>query len=222
MKFHWETKGIRVILRYQVAVTFAIDGDLRFISHLDTLRLFARAVTRAQLPVRFSEGFNPQPKLWLPLPRPVGMAADREMLVVQFSEPVAPVTVREKLEPQMPDGITFVDVAAPTTTKVLQASQVSYRLGIDPNEQPRLAQAADRLLHAGIVTVLRRYGPGKPARTIDIRRNIARIQVSHDCLEFTLTVAPDGTARPAEVIEAIGLDPNRVAHRMRRTRILWA
>ncbi|GAF87148.1 unnamed protein product, partial [marine sediment metagenome] len=54
---------------------YDVDGDLRFISHHDMLRLFARSLARAALPVRFSEGFNPHPRLSIPLPRPVGVAS---------------------------------------------------------------------------------------------------------------------------------------------------
>ena len=52
--------------RFRFMLTFRIDGDLRFISHLDTVRLFRRACARAGLPVRYSQGFNPQPRIVLP------------------------------------------------------------------------------------------------------------------------------------------------------------
>src|SRR3990172_12981655 len=69
--------------RYRWLFAYSIDGDLRFISHHDTLRLFRRALARADLPVRFSEGFNPHPRIMIPLPRPVGIASRAEGLVVE-------------------------------------------------------------------------------------------------------------------------------------------
>ena len=67
--------------RCRCALEYTIGGDLRFISHRDTLRLFQRAVARAALPVRFTEGFNPHPRMMIPLPRPVGVASQAETLV---------------------------------------------------------------------------------------------------------------------------------------------
>ena len=68
------------------AFAFSVTGDLRFISHRDTIRVFQRALARASLPVRYSEGFNPHPRLSLPLPRPVGVASEAEIIIVEFDQ----------------------------------------------------------------------------------------------------------------------------------------
>ena len=67
-----------------------MDGDIRFVSHRDTLRLFARAATRAEVPLRYSGGFNPHPRVTIPVPRPVGVASDVERLVLELTEPLEP------------------------------------------------------------------------------------------------------------------------------------
>ena len=78
--------------------TFSVTGDLRFISHRDTLRLLQRAVARADLPVRFSEGYNPHPRIAIPLPRPVGVASDDEAVVIEFERIIDGIRIQLGVE----------------------------------------------------------------------------------------------------------------------------
>ena len=66
-------------------VKFRIWGNLRFLSHAETMSVFQRACVRAGIPVRHSEGFNPRPRMSLPLPRSVGVESDDELLVLVVS-----------------------------------------------------------------------------------------------------------------------------------------
>ena len=82
----------------------AIEGDLRFISHRDTVRMLQRALARAALPVTYSPGFNPRMKLSLLVPRPVGMATEADLALMQLAEPLAAEEIQARLAPQMPKG----------------------------------------------------------------------------------------------------------------------
>ena len=68
-----------------LVVRFKIAGTLRFLSHSQMLSVFQRAFIRANIPTRYSEGFNPRPKISLPLPRPVGVESDDELLVISVN-----------------------------------------------------------------------------------------------------------------------------------------
>ena len=70
--------------RYLVA-KFQIDGILRFLSHSQTLSMFQRAVIRADINPQYSQGFNPRPRISLPLPRPLGIESDDEVMVMPIS-----------------------------------------------------------------------------------------------------------------------------------------
>lgn len=204
-----------------MAVRFAIDGDVRFISHRDTVRLFARALKRADLPVRYSEGFNPHPKVLLPLPRPVGMASETELLIVEFTDSLPPDEVLTKLRDQVPAGITVLDAHWRDTTRVPQPEWVTCELPVDAEEATALRPKAQQLLEADAIPVIRESGPGKPTKDIDIRRFILDIEVLPDRIRFRLAHYPDGAARPAELIAALGMDPIRHGHRLRRVDVRW-
>ncbi|MFA5356571.1 MAG: TIGR03936 family radical SAM-associated protein [Candidatus Omnitrophota bacterium] len=85
--------------------TFAKKGTMRFISHLDLMRLFMRAVRRAGLPVKMSEGFSPHPRLSMKRALKLGVESDNEEAAFVLREQVAPGEFRDKLQKQLPEGI---------------------------------------------------------------------------------------------------------------------
>lgn len=207
--------------RYRCVLTYSIDGDLRFISHHDTLRLFKRALARAALPVSFSQGFNPQPRMSLPLPRPVGVASDDECLIVEFDAEVRSEEIRERMQHQMPNGIKLHQSRLLATGEKLQPEQVSYRLSLDDQTPPDLEAALDRIRQADRLVVERINGKNGSTRSLDIKPYLVNIERVGDGVEFSLTVTQSGSARPGEVAGLLDLDPRTINHRIRRLAVLW-
>ncbi len=205
-----------------MAIRFAIDGDLRFISHHDTMRLFERAISRAQLPVKFSEGFNPRPRLSLPIPRAVGVASDADVLVIELTESAEPSAMRDELASQMPQGISLLDAWSVPGGATLQPETAAYRLPVSPAQAGELAGAVDRLLGADRWSVPRSGADRRGTRSIDVRAFVRDARVDSEHLHWTVRVGNDGTARPAEVLAALGLSPEEFHHKVRRTSIQWA
>jgi radical SAM-linked protein len=222
-------------LRYKVAIRFAIDGDLRFISHHDMMRLFERALSRAQLPVRFSEGFNPRPRLSLPLPRAVGVASEADVLVVELEEPTGPPAAmcgdgeplepdvfRDRLAGQMPSGLTLMDAWFLDARRTLQAERVVYEVGLPSDCISAVADALERLLASPDWFVERRRAEGGPARRIDLRAHLLEARLERAVLRWTVHAGNDGSIRPAELLAAVGLSPSAIHHRVRRISVQWA
>ena len=78
---------------------------MRFISHLDLMRLLMRAMRRADMPLKITEGFNPHPKLSMKRALKLGLASDHEEATVVLKEFVQPEEFRQRLLRQMPEGI---------------------------------------------------------------------------------------------------------------------
>ncbi|MFH1398284.1 MAG: TIGR03936 family radical SAM-associated protein [Candidatus Omnitrophota bacterium] len=87
--------------------TFTKTGAMRFISHLDLMRLFTRALRRADLPVKITEGFNPHPKVSLKKALKLGVESENEEAVITLKEFINPKEFQQKLEQQLPEGITI-------------------------------------------------------------------------------------------------------------------
>ena len=78
---------------------------MKYISHLDLMRLFMRAMRRAELPLKMTEGFNPHPKFSIKRALKLGLESDKEEATVALKELVKPEEFKERLQKQLPEGI---------------------------------------------------------------------------------------------------------------------
>ena len=84
---------------------FAKKGPMRYISHLDLMRLLMRAMRRAELPIKISEGFNPHPKLSIRRALKLGLESENEEATIILREPLKPEDFKNRLRGQLPAGI---------------------------------------------------------------------------------------------------------------------
>lgn len=96
-------KGGHAVNRY--VIKFSKDGVLRYISHLDLLRLFKRSFKRVGVKLQYSQGFNPHPKMSFAQPLSLGYASSAEYLEFDTTEPYSTDGIIEKINAVMPDGI---------------------------------------------------------------------------------------------------------------------
>ena len=98
-----------------LVVRYAKRGKMRFASHRDVARVFERGVRRAGLPIAYSAGFTPHPKISYAGGAPTGVASEAEYLALALTSRQAAAQVRERLNETLPDGIDVIDVtdAAP-------------------------------------------------------------------------------------------------------------
>jgi radical SAM-linked protein len=93
----------------RVRLRYAKRGPLRFASHRDFARAFERAVRRAGVPVAYSAGFSPHPKISYAGAAPTGVASDAEYLEVGLAARVDPAELRSRLDAALPQGLTVLD-----------------------------------------------------------------------------------------------------------------
>lgn len=198
--------------RYRVE--YSKGGPARFISHLDLVRAFERAMRRAGLPLAFSRGFNPHPLISPGPPLPVGVEGEREYLDVELVEELAPGEVRQRLAAELPAGLALKGVwRVPPGAPALMAavSRASYRVevplakGVMEDEVRRCLQ----LLLDGQEVVVSRRREGKGEKAVNIRPGIyrlcGRVKGGVLCLEMTLAAGDRLNVRPQEVVEALAV-----------------
>ncbi|MDR2665358.1 MAG: TIGR03936 family radical SAM-associated protein [Oscillospiraceae bacterium] len=93
-------------------LVFAKTGRARYISHLDLMRTLTRAFARADVPLRYTEGFNPHPRVSLALPLPVGHESACELMDFETDANILPESIPGRLNPFMPEGISARGVAS--------------------------------------------------------------------------------------------------------------
>ncbi|WP_121011077.1 TIGR03936 family radical SAM-associated protein [Saccharothrix australiensis] len=147
---------------------YAKRGRLRFTSHRDIARTFERALRRAGVPMAYSQGFSPHPKVSWVGAAPTGVASEAEYVEVQVVEPVDPDALRTALDAVLPPGLDVVEVvqaAGGTLPERIEASAWQVELpGISPEQ---LNDAVTAFLAADSVEVERLTKDGK--KVIDVR-----------------------------------------------------
>ena len=95
---------------YKISFSFSKYGAMKYIGHLDLMRLLTRAMRRAQLELKMSEGFSPHPKLSLKRALKLGLESETEEGSIVLRLPIAPDEFKDKLQGQLPEGIKIKDV----------------------------------------------------------------------------------------------------------------
>jgi radical SAM-linked protein len=90
---------------YKIDFVFSKKGAMRFISHLDLMRLFGRAFRRAEIPVKMTEGFNPHPKFSIKRALKLGLESENEEATIVLKKIISLQEFQEKLQRQLPEGV---------------------------------------------------------------------------------------------------------------------
>ena len=149
--------GQEVIL---VVVHFRVRGIARFLSHAETVRVFQRACARAGIEVEYSHGFNPRPRMSLPLPRTVGVESDDDLLcfraycgsAVAPPRPDQPAAeqykshIQARLSEQLPDGFDVLSVNLAEGKASFQPRSATYLFPMQREQMESLRERlADRI-----------------------------------------------------------------------------
>jgi radical SAM-linked protein len=193
----------------RIRITFAKTESMRFTSHLDLHRTWERTFRRACLPLAYSHGFNPRPRLNLACALPLGFTGSQEILDAWLEEARSLADIRQALEPAAPPGlrihdIEIIDEHAPALQTVLEASEYTMTL---EEHLPDLDGHLKALMQAESLPRQRR------GKDYDLRPLVMELQRLPDCedgrqrIHARLKAKEGATGRPEEVLEVLGADP---------------
>ena len=187
-------------------VCFAVAGDLRFGSHHDMMRAIERWVVRADLPLAYSQGFNPRPKLSVVCPRPVGVASRADLLTLTLTEAIDAEQLCGRLRrARPPEGLGVVGARPVEGKRSPQCEWVRCEMPIAPAAQGRLAERIEQLLGQREWPIERqmvskRRGAGASVKTVDLRPFVADLSLAAGRLTWTQRFLDQQSARPREVV----------------------
>jgi radical SAM-linked protein len=95
--------------RFEIEARFCKTGDMRYISHLDLVRLFQRAVRRAGLPVALSQGYTPHYRISFNRALKLGVESDREIAIFRMERLVSGQEFKERLNEKLPEGVKVLE-----------------------------------------------------------------------------------------------------------------
>ena len=184
---------------------------IKFISHLDIMRLWERALRRAQVSLAYSEGFSPHPRISLAAPLPVGVTSEAELMDVFVTKWASPYWFIAAAGQQLPDGIEILDVYQIALTLPSLQSQVryaEYRVGMKIKEGPDdIESAISSLLSVEYLPWYHLRDTGR--RNYDLRALIDGLwYIEQSCSNCTLGMRlrcdSNGSGRPEQVVSALG------------------
>ena len=161
-------------------------GKLQYISHLDLVRTMNKIIVRAGLPLWYSEGFNPKPKMVFAAPLSIGTESMCEYMDIRVTENISPELAMARLNENMTDEMQVLDAYYPTT-KLTDMMWLKYTMVIDTigaNED--VACAIEKYLNGESVIVDKKTKPGEPTKTVDIRPQIKSCECK--CIDSTLVL----------------------------------
>jgi radical SAM-linked protein len=160
----------------RLRVRYAKRGRLRFTSHRDFSRALERALVRARIPMAYSSGFNPHPRISYAGASPTGAASEAEYLEIGLAETVDPGRLADDLDLALPDGLDVLDVVEAAPGSLADRLEVS-RWQIDlPLPPAAVSSAADAFLARASVTVERMTKKG--LRSFDSRAAVLALDVT--------------------------------------------
>jgi radical SAM-linked protein len=190
----------------KVRLIFAKRGDLRLVSHHDLLRCLERTLRRAQIPMALSQGFNPRPKIVFALALALGIEGRREVVELELAEPWDPAEVLHRLRVVSPPGLDWLDVKAVApgrSAPQVAAVQYFFEVPVDRRETTRSQLAT---LLASTQWPYTRHRDDRDV-AIDVRPFVLGAELDPlGGLRFRMKITPNGSARPEEVIDSLGLN----------------
>lgn len=212
---------------YTLIADFSVKGNLAYLSHKETLKMFQRAFIRASVPLKFSCGFNPHPQLSMPLPRSVGTQSqeDRICAIVTLSQLNDFKNLQDEIQKHLPDDCNVHRLRFNEGKCTFYPQGVVYRFffnDIPDREMADHISECERQVLASAPIEVRRYNAKKRKyKHIDISTYIETLSMSGDCIDVSCRVGPSGTVRVDEIMQWLKIDPSCLKEPVARTQIHW-
>ncbi len=198
---------------FSYRVRFTKTDRLRFLSHHDLMRLFERALRRTGLPLRMTEGYNPHPVIAFPTALGLGIESLDEVLEFELGSWSAPRQIEKVLGEQLPAGISVVSAEAFDRRDRSCFEFVEYEASC-PGQGTAIPEGLRRFLEMKECPVERPSDKG--SKTVEIRRYALAVDCEGDRVFLRIRVTDQGTAKPEEVLRAIGVNVDGTV-RVRKT-----
>ena len=202
----------------RIRVTFIKQGALRYTGHLDLHKLWERAARRAELPLAYSQGFHPQPKMNMAAALPLGFSSRCEVMDMRLEHDISLEDLTTRLNGTLPSGLQVVgvervDERAPALQTQVAAAEYEVTL-TETVDRSDLEPRIDSVMELKTVPRERR------GKMYDLRPLVEELKLLSDDKIFMRLVAREGaTGRPEEVLDVLGIAFEET--RIERTRLIF-
>ncbi len=199
----------RNALRHRI--TFATRRTLAYVSVLELSTIWERSLRRAEVPIKYSQGYNPRPRIQFAAPLPVGCGSEADLLDLLLHAPLTAETIAAALAGKTPPDLTVIDVCAVTDDEPALAEQLTaaeYRVWLRDVERAEVEAAIAAFLarEEALLPKRGRKYRGKPYNLRPLVYELRGIDAPAPWIGLWMRVnaRPGATGRPDEVLKALG------------------
>lgn len=195
----------------KILCKFTKLGYLKFISHLDLVDLFQRTLFQNKVDVKFSEGFNPHPRMSIAYPLPLGIESNSEYMEIYLNSEVDLDDFVNKMNERLPQGIKIVEAKYDDDESISnKVKSVVYAFKLlntfyDKNKDIDIAKELDKVNAMDIVEIERKRKKGK--RRIFVKENakdyLNRFELKEDAIYAYIKMSEQGSLKPALVFDIL-------------------
>ncbi|WHH61753.1 TIGR03936 family radical SAM-associated protein [Petroclostridium sp. X23] len=187
------------------------EEQVKYISHLDFMRTFQRAIRRAEIPIAYSQGFNPHPMMSFGLPLSVGVTSDAEYMDIELEKDMDPKQLKEKLNQALPEGITIlkaVELEKQSSKVAGMIALADYRVIVDLKRELgiHLEEKINDVLKMDEMMIEKEGKKG--IKMVNIRSDIFQLTIEEErqdqvVLSMRLSAGSSSNLKPELVLEAL-------------------
>jgi radical SAM-linked protein len=212
---------------HRLRLEFGRGPQLKFLSHLDLMRLWERVFRRASVELAYSEGFSPHPRMSLAAPLAVGVTSKAELMDVFLSRPTTPGNFVQKVTPQLPDGISIIDIQQVSLEAPSLQSRLRFAEYLVEAEGPPGTQDIEISMKTllALDTLPWHHTRDTGERFYDLRPLIDDLWMAGKKDEvynmgMRLRCDSSGSGRPEQVIKALGFEGTPAS--IERTKLIFS
>jgi radical SAM-linked protein len=182
--------------RYRTRITYTKCSTLIFTSHRSLIDVLMRAIRRTQIPLHFTEGFSPRPKVIFSPPLPLGALGEAELIDIETTQYIEEEDLMESLNRKVPEGLKFTQV----TNLLKRAPALGQMIGratyvLSPFEKLSKSEAS-RMLDTREIIITKKAKKGKPPKDVDVRPYIYSLIEKNDGSVIAEIAAGEKTVSP--------------------------
>lgn len=195
----------------KILCKFTKLGYLKFISHLDLVDLFQRTLFQNKVDVKFSEGFNPHPRMSIAYPLPLGIESNSEYMEIYLNSKIDLKDFLIKMNERLPQGIKIVEAKYDDDESISnKVKSVVYAFKLlntfyEKNKDIDLAKELDKVNAMDIVEIERKRKKGK--RRIFVKENakdyLNRLELNDEAIYAYIKMREQGSLKPALVFDIL-------------------
>lgn len=195
----------------KILCKFTKLGYLKFISHLDLVDLFQRTLFQNKVDVKFSEGFNPHPRMSIAYPLPLGIESNSEYMEIYLNSRIDLKDFLIKMNERLPAGIKIIEAMYDDDESISnKVKSVVYAFKLlntffDKNKNVDIAKELDKINSMDIVEIERKRKKGK--RRIFVKENakeyLKRLELKDDAIYAYIKMSENGSLKPALIFNIL-------------------